>query len=274
MISNTSTMADPETGLLTISGEIDHFSSVIGDLDGFFTVSMPGTGNHFVGETFSVTTTFTRTGVNPRGVSGPIVFISRTVDTWTIRGLFTFVGPAIVPSRVPDRPPTTGVSGPTFTVATDFTCSTVGKPAFNYLGRITYFVESATLGEEDRVWEKSDFSRDSTYRVSFFMECIAPTPTPTETPTIVPTPEGSQEIEVLNYNSERFPLEQFNVADADACKEKHYHSGLTVHSLEAGTAVDPGPTCGFGQVGAPGLVTTVRVSAEEWAAYRSALAGP
>ena len=275
LVPTTATKLDPETGRFTVAGDIEHFSSVIGDLDGFFKVTMPNPGDHVIGESFTVTVVITQTGVNPRGVSGPVVFISRTVDPWNVSGLFTHVGPAAVPSRVPDLPPGTAVYGPTLTVTSEFTCAKVGSANFNYHARLSYFVESATLGDEERMWEKSDFASDSSYDNWFVMQCLAlPTPTPTETPTNIPTPEGSFEVEVLHHGNERFPLEQFRVASPDACEEDHYHANFSVHSLEGGTAMDPDQSgCGFGEVGTPGLVSTVRVSAEEWAAYRTALAG-
>jgi hypothetical protein len=274
LLTATTSTVDPDTGRLTVSGEISHFSSVIGDLDGFFAVTVSNPGDRFVGESFTVTVVIKRTGVQPRGVSGSLVFMSRTVDPWTAVGLFTHVGPAPVPSRVPDLPPGTAMYGPTLTLTADFTCKTAGQGNFNYHARLRYFVESTNLGEEEQVWKTSEYESGSAYYTGMFMKCL-PAPTPTDTPSNTPTPEGSVEAEVLHQGDQRYPLEQFRVAPPDACGKDHYHASVAVHSLEGGTTVDPAPTrCGFGEVGTPGLVTTVRVSAEEWAAYRTALAGP
>ena len=100
-------------------------------------------------------------------------------------------------------------------------------------------------------------------------------PTPTPTPTETPPPPPMVEVRVLIYQGERFSLEQFNVADPDACGSRHYHPGFPgpVFSLEGGTATDPAPPqCGFGTVGRTTL-RTVRVTESVWQDYRNALAG-
>ena len=74
---------------------------------------------------------------------------------------------------------------------------------------------------------------------------------------------------MLVIGGEQFPIEQFDLASRDACEKEHYHSPLPAHSLQGGTAFDPGG-CGFGTVDD---VIFVEVPFDAWTAYRNALSG-
>jgi hypothetical protein len=120
------------------------------------------------------------------------------------------------------------------------------------------------------------------------VECRAPgadtpTPTPTAPPTPSPTwpptatpgptrtpwpPEGFIDVEVLHFEGQRFPLEQFNLAEPDECLLDHYHADFAAHSLEGGIAFDPDRGgCGYGTV-LEARITIERITDEVWADYR------
>lgn len=121
------------------------------------------------------------------------------------------------------------------------------------------------------------------------VECLpfgaeTPTPTPTLTPTPFPTPtpgptrtprppEGFIDVEVLHYEGQRFPLEQFHLAEPDTCLLDHFHADFEVYSLEGGSAFDPDrPECGFGTI-FDAVITVERVTDAVWADYRNRFAG-
>ncbi len=120
------------------------------------------------------------------------------------------------------------------------------------------------------------------------VECRAPgadtpTPTPTAPPTPSPTwpptatpgptrtprpPEGFIDVEVLHFEGQRFPLEQFNLAKPDECLLEHYHADFAAHSLEGGVAFDPDRGgCGYGTV-LEARITIERITDAVWADYR------
>jgi hypothetical protein len=146
------------------------------------------------------------------------------------------------------------------------------------------FLLALGLSEGERLFEVPEMSIWLTGTV----QCLPrgteiPTPTPTLTPTPPPTstpgptrtprpPEGFIDVEVLHYEGQRFPLEQFHEAKPDTCILEHLHATYRVHSLEGGSALDPEPfECGFGTI-LDVVVTRERITDAIWADYRNRLA--
>ena len=294
---------DEEAGTVTLVTELSHFSDTISYPATNFFLDVTTPQQATVDESFEVQiivrgnpdVQLRSRYLNPEYAGTSSIQVA-TERPWFIKRIFSAFGP-VSPTRVTDRPPRTSVTGNQFTVRQTFNCNRVGTARITYVALIDHQMWLIAYYESTDSTARSLPSREwKATPVAFTnVECIAPvvetaTGGDTGTSEAVTTGEdtGTGEavttggdavteptvtVEMLIYNGQRFPLEQFRVAQPDSCRSPHYHADFEVFSLEGGSATDPNPPeCGFGSVDEL-PVETVEVSQQLWDGYRNRLAG-
>lgn len=287
---------DHRSGTIEIRAEFSHFSVISASRHGFFKLEVFDLPDQYVNVPFKVRATVT--SLNQVDVDhiwdfgiGSVTF---SVDgPWTLSG--TFDGwTTLSPLFVENAPPGNLVDpGGSFTAVANFTCERSGEASILYFAEMNFDQrhEGSLAGIST---SRTDPTHMSLLAQGRPFECLAgppptptriltptpattPTPTPTAspTPTVTPTPrppEGFIDVEVLNFEGEHYPLEQFHLADPDQCQSKHYHAGFRVFSLHGGDPLDPATAvCGFGRAEEV-EVTVERIEMAVWEDYRDRLA--
>lgn len=232
---------------------------------GFFEVTAPHPGDHFVGESFTYEVAVDKRNIERTRQYRDAGGVLRTWrygagSPWVLNGVFRATGP-LSPGESRDRPNNMEVRGTRATAAERFTCSAPGLASISYAIGIGWArtggdVPAAILNGAHGA-EFSENTDTMTVHSPPF-RCLAKegTPPPAEShasvldsfcPGFTEDPNGAA-VDVLRQGNECYPTLQFHQADPDKCDAKHWHANAgTARSLNGRTWTDPSG-CGFGRI--------------------------
>lgn len=280
IVSNFSTDLDYAAETTTVSGTIDHFSTVYVSLYGFFALEMSDAIPHYINDpwSFQVEWNLQKTTAQTWGIKDGVygqVNVTHQ-DPWSVSGNVAVPLPyRLITEPTGDEalPEFTELSNRIqFTAYADFYCVEAGDSAFDYTFTLQqqYLVEGKT--------EVQNFTEHLTL-TGWPITCLVDDTGLMEPVTDVNVNASTNSnanaapelawVDVLSINGALYPVEQFHLADPDACGEQHWHASGTVYTFDlTGSTTDPSPTgCGFGTV-ADVPTTTIQVELWEYEVFR------
>ena len=193
-------VVDSDTGLVTATAELSHFSKVIAS-KGVYDLELEAPDTVEVDQPFTATVTVIRTSrISARTIKDRKVttgddwdYISSTQAApgpWSLTGDFLGIINLDPSGKIGNRPPSTSVSTSTFSVQQQFTCKRPGRFLLSYSMFSRFHPVQLTTIELGEAPKDAGIIRLTDYgSIEFEGTCVAPLPTDTPVPTPTPTSE-------------------------------------------------------------------------------------
>lgn len=280
VVPELAVVMDYTANTIELSAELEHFSTVY-EAD-FFTLDFTDPGSYYIPEIWPFQIDWKLASYELEAWhtddNGSRLVKILQVDPWSVSGQAEVASTSelqIKPESVEQFPKLTELTNQSsFSAYENFKCVKPGDGGINYTFTLSWLY--SIDGEGDT------FGQNTKVTLYWPLKCLDIVTGTTEAETTddseVTTGGGTNAntandntntepelawVDVLDIGGGLYPVEQFRLAEPDACGEQHWHASGTVYTLDlGGSATDSDPTgCGFGTVAE---VPTATVEIETW----------